>query len=425
MPAPAPARTKLLADEEAESASKLKASRKGVRRTVVQQVQKKYWDHFRDFSDYQRYILTWENLTLDARIRRDTDKVNEGGGPTMGAIYYRQLRSHYSVQSASATALVSSNTAEEVRPALRAAYKLYKSRPKQRGPLLEVLKSLQYQNNKEVVGLAKAVLEEDATKTTEQAECIMGLAKWFAVNHIPVKEPAVFSAVKHHFDINLTAVFREIKKEGVTLTAFCDVHKAIIMMFVPEADLDQLLTAEGSWDKYETQLNMVVASSLIGEAMWSWAQAKVVQSKIATMMTRFSTTLLNTADLTVGVASELCTVVRLEWSSIRGIDRLPLRRDVEIEYRGLSCQHNVNGLEDELQRRVQAEARGRASQAKLVTALMFEEALVGNELLANTSVDLAIVAGCNVSRTAANEFCSREHTSPNGTEFLQIMKARQ
>ena len=117
--APPPAHGKLLADEEAIAARP--ACRKLVKRTTAQQVQKKYWDHFRDFNDYQKYILVWDGLTLDDRLSKDTHATNEGCGPTMGACYYKNLRLRYSVHHASQSQLVVRNPAEEVRMELRAA----------------------------------------------------------------------------------------------------------------------------------------------------------------------------------------------------------------------------------------------------------------------------------------------------------------
>ena len=252
----------------------------------------------------------------------------------------------------------------------------------------------------------------------------MAISSWFARNDIPAKEPEVWAAVKYHIDTSLTTVYREIKKEGVSLTSFYNVHKSIIHLLCPAAQIEQLVNAEGRWDAYQQQLNTVVASSKIGETMWSWAQAKVVASLADNLMTRFSAALQNVPNLTAAEQDRLSTALRADWNSLPGIDRMPMRRECTVMYRGRSCQHVVNGLEEELRRRIQAEARGRAAQAKSVRGLLFEEGLVGEYKLPHLQVEAGnLFAGCDEARAAANEFCSQEYETPNGEDFSKVMKA--
>jgi hypothetical protein len=418
-----PSATQTLLSAEEASATKVSCGRKLARRDTRAQVQKKYWDHFRDFSDYQKFIMVHENQTLDDRLMSDTHACNSGDGPTMGANYYRDLRKWYSVQQAATSQLAAKNPSEEVRAELKAVYKLFKARPKQRRPLLELLKTLDYKNNKECVGLARALLEEDATKGTEQKDFIIGVARWLAANEIPSKEPGIFEAVKSHIDNNLAVIYREVKKEGITLTTFWKVHSEVISMIVPRQDFIDLMTAKGSWDQYERQLISVMTSKF-GEVTWSWAQVKIVLSKCDSMMSEFTRTLLEVCSLTPSVVQKTTDDLRKSWAGLNGIDRLPVRRSVKIPYRGVLCDHNVTGLEDELQRRVQAEARGRAAQNKSLQSLKFEESLVGGHVLQHTQLDPVLLGSAAEARIAANEFCAREFETPSGEDFLKIMKVQ-
>lgn len=161
--------------------------RRLVRSDTNRQVNKKMWDHFRHFSDVQRYVLTYAGLTLEETLRRDTRTNKAGKGPAMGSEYYKTLRSRFELQSSGSVQLVAADPSEEIRPVLREAYKAFKGRPVNRTPLLQFFKSYKYLNNREAVGLGKAVLEHNPNKGGDQRSFILSSMTWFAENDLANK----------------------------------------------------------------------------------------------------------------------------------------------------------------------------------------------------------------------------------------------
>jgi len=173
--------------ESAQAAAKPRA-RRLVRQTTDKQVHKKFWDHFRDFTDTQKYVITCEGLTLEERLMRDTRTNRAGQGPAMGATYYQALRKLYALQASPAMQLAATNPNEPIRTELRNAIKDMKSRPVKRSTLIEWLKGFEYVNNRETVGIAKTLLEQTASKSPDQRDLLLAGISWFQKHEVHTKD---------------------------------------------------------------------------------------------------------------------------------------------------------------------------------------------------------------------------------------------
>ncbi|CAE8626400.1 unnamed protein product, partial [Polarella glacialis] len=105
-----------LLQEEEVNVGSAAPRRKLTKRNTDQQVTKKYWDHFRDFDDNQKYIIVVEGMTLEERLTKDTRASRGKNGIPMGAPYYRSLRLKYSSVSSNMAQLAAKDSSEEVRP---------------------------------------------------------------------------------------------------------------------------------------------------------------------------------------------------------------------------------------------------------------------------------------------------------------------
>lgn len=176
--------------EVAENTPKGVPRRRLVRQHTEKAVSKKMWDHFRDFSDIQKYVLTYEGITLEERLTRDT-RDRRSGGITMGAAYYSKLRGWYATTTNAAAMLTAKDPNQPVRASLREAMKQFKARPCKRQPLIEWLRTNKYDNNREAIGLAKTFLEQNATKTHEQRELAMAFIHWVHLHNIKEKDSQI------------------------------------------------------------------------------------------------------------------------------------------------------------------------------------------------------------------------------------------
>jgi hypothetical protein len=171
----------------AEAVPKPKA-RRLVRNDTNKQVQKKIYDHFRDFSDTQKYVLTVNGLTLQETLQQDTRSNRLGNGPAMGSAYYVQKRKDFALTNSPSLQLVAANPSEEIRASLREAMKALKSKPVQRVPMLLWLKGSDYQTNRETVGISRVLLEQVVTKSAEQRDLVLQGMLWFKTNGVNDKE---------------------------------------------------------------------------------------------------------------------------------------------------------------------------------------------------------------------------------------------
>ena len=168
--------------------------RKVVRDDTIMKVQKKLDSIFKYFTDTQKFVLTYEGLTLEKTLDRDFRLVKAGKGPTMGAEYIKACHKHFALQSSSSSQLAANDASEEIRPILREAYQAYKGRPINRLPLIHFFKKHSYLNNRETVGVAKAVLDQNPDKCPDQRAFVLCAMSWFRENDLVNK---VGSSTKH------------------------------------------------------------------------------------------------------------------------------------------------------------------------------------------------------------------------------------
>lgn len=163
------------------------ATRKGrkvVRDDTSNQVSKFLFANFKDFNDVQKHVLHFSGLSLQETLEQDFRANKMGKGPNMGPEYVKTLRKRFALHSSPSAQLPPTNPSEEIRPALREAYKAFKGKPVNRNPLLEFLKTHKYHNCKEVVGLARAILEQVPSKCVDQRSFVLSGMTWFRENNL-------------------------------------------------------------------------------------------------------------------------------------------------------------------------------------------------------------------------------------------------
>jgi hypothetical protein len=151
-------------------------------------VAKKFWDHFKGFWDTQKFVLAVEGATLEERLMKDTRTNRQGQGPAMGAAYCSKLRKMYALQTSPAMQLIAVDATAPIRADLREAIKDIKARPIKRSTLAEWLKASKYGNNRETVGIAKTLLEQCASKNTDQCDLLLQGMAWFRSNDVHTKD---------------------------------------------------------------------------------------------------------------------------------------------------------------------------------------------------------------------------------------------
>ena len=239
-----------------------------------------------------------------------------------------------------------------------------------------------------------------------------------------LQEPAVFVQLKVHFDETMSSVFRDLKKAGVTVSSFWNIHKDMCSMWMPVADVERLLAAVGTWVSYEAEL-VSVCRTQTGRGMFEWAQAKLVDAKVNTIMEALSDRLTKVQSLTNETAEAECAKSSSEIADVANLSLLGQKRSVNIAYRGRMVKHCVTTVEDETQRRKMSEAKGRGVQSDKLIPLCFETDLVDGFKLPQTEVDAEMLRGCNEARTAANMYITLERQSADGTLAAKVLAIKE
>ena len=127
-------------------------------------------------------------------------------------------------------------------------------------------------------------------------------------------------------------------------------------MWMPVADVERLLAAVGTWVSYEAEL-VSVCRTQTGRGMFEWAQAKLVDAKVNTIMEALSDRLTKVQSLTNETAEAECTKSRSEIAEAANLSLLGQNRSVNIDYSGRMVKHCVTTIEDQTQRKKTSEAK--------------------------------------------------------------------
>ena len=410
-----------------EAAANTGKRRRLLRRDTDTCVAKILKDHFADFQEVNIDVILFNNLTLRQTLTRDKRSQKSGNDEiTMGKNYYQVLRSRFEGQSSSMARLAVKDSSQEVRPDLRLAMKAFKSRPCNREPMLYWMRENKYLCNKETVGIAKSVITTKAALGTTHSEYVLSCMRWFQENNVAALEPEVFAVVRPHFDESLAFVWGELKKDSVKLKVFWDVHGPIASMVVPSDDVDKLLAAEGEWTTYRMELERVCSSGILGKKMFSQFHGLVVADSVKRIMTAFSLSIASLPCISKAAVTPIKDLSATTISELSGLELLPMRREVQILYRGIPCTHTIISIQDELDRRLMSEAKGRAAQSGALVLLMFEDVLVpesGKKTL--TAVDSDMVDAANHARKKANSLILSETDKADGETALKVLKMKE
>ena len=234
----------------------------------------------------------------------------------------------------------------------------------------------------------------------------------------------MFSHCRSIFDETLALTYKDLKKAQLSLAAFWNIHGGNGALVVASEDVQQLLTATGSWENYEAELSRVCSTKL-GKAMCEWANAKVVDDKVDGIMQTLSVKFDDVPCLTAKFGTEACTEARQKIADLPNLVLLGQKRTVKILYRGRVCPHAVTTTEEEIQLRLSSAAKGRACQAGQLVEITFEPDLVDGYKLKHVGLELELVKGAAEARVAANNFIHLESEHADGQLASKVLAIKE
>ena len=199
-----------------------------------------------------------------------------------------------------------------------------------------------------------------------------------------------------------------------------DSNKHMCGLCLPIDATEKCLKCEVDYQRVETELCQVVASSAIGRKLFGAAHTHWLVSRVSAPMNTILAELMSN-DVTV----ETVKAARQKFindQSEKGNDvkETAPKRVVEVTYRGLPFPCEVHSHFDEYQIREALLLEGAATQLKILPPLFCEDQLV-NDSLPTIKLDAAVVAAAARARAVASESVGCE--SPSGEVILASFEA--
>ena len=129
------------------------------------------------------------------------------------------------------------------------------------------------------------------------------------------------------------------------------------------------------WNTVHTALKQIIDSSMLGCRIFSFATRDLAEDSVVEECTRACTELMAKRSITEQETMSLTSTTAEKLQEVAGIDSLPSRRTVTVQYRGWAAQAPVKCLGEQVELCLRAAARGAAVRSGLLQALPGEASL--------------------------------------------------
>lgn len=180
------------------------------------------------------------------------------------------------------------NPNELVGDNLRRALIAMKSTPASRSPFSEFLESSGPRNQRELIGILKAMLELRPSLSKGHCTTCVDVMRWLVRTKMADRFKFEVGLARQSFDAALTQAFVNMKKEALSLTMFWNLYKAVCGLVLPMEAAHTLMAAKQHWMDVAGELDLVTSSSELGKKMFAFAHDLVVAERVRQVMTAFS-----------------------------------------------------------------------------------------------------------------------------------------
>ena len=182
-----------------------------------------------------------------------------------------------------------------------------------------------------------------------QGRCAIECLKFLQRFNLHTKHPSEWAIVRSHADLVLQEAWKKCQHlESMDVKVFCNLHKKLLAMIIPEADLGACLVETSDWVTIKQHLFAVVSGSKVGDCLFGWAVGKVVSAQVHDIVEARVRLLytLETLDHD-SLSAHLSETLRL-CSELPNLDRVESNREVLGGYRTLVLRQSVSSLATEV-----------------------------------------------------------------------------
>ena len=218
-----------------------------------------------------------------------------------------------------------------INPVLLKAMIAYKNQPFNNVPMQMYLGQAKGPTTQtEVIGICKWASERNPT-CPKQLAALVDWMRWLARQSIRVHHAVEFGIMTETIDMALVQL--RMKSKKVVAEVFSSLHSDILCLVMDKADLDKVLDSNMKYTTVEAALTTLVAQSSIGQTLWAFACLDITADKVEAVVREgvdkfqkgvMSFETLNEAKFKISNACE----------QVVGFARLPMKRDVNIKFKG-------------------------------------------------------------------------------------------
>jgi hypothetical protein len=266
--------------EQEQAASK---RRQLERRSSDAQIDRSIEEHFAHLTPYQKVTMQVDDKTLREHIH--AARVNMRSGQRLGPSFWRDLAIKFIALTDPVASLEPSNHDLPISERLCAAVDaLHHRNPAARStePMVAWLRHVQEVNELEFLGVLNACIAPLQVQKSKVDVLIVEIMKLMTRLDLHLRWPHFVRAAKGHFDLALSSHFSRLKHSGVTLATFMDCYRKEVGLVMDASDADVVMSCKTSWDKVSSQTSRLVTGSMLGKAMFGFAQVHVDAATFAT-----------------------------------------------------------------------------------------------------------------------------------------------
>lgn len=163
----------------------------------------------------------------------------------LGKTFYAELRSIYRAAD-SPQKLLKPTGDEEIHPELLKAMIAYK-KSGARASMTSYLETCDTINATELCGVLQYALELRASTSYEQLRCAKAVLNFLAEKRVKALHPALFQHIRRWADETLTFIYTKAKQTKIRPSDFISCNRDVVLLLLPEKELDTMLTHVGEW----------------------------------------------------------------------------------------------------------------------------------------------------------------------------------
>uniref|UniRef100_A0A7S4Q0T4 Uncharacterized protein n=1 Tax=Alexandrium monilatum TaxID=311494 RepID=A0A7S4Q0T4_9DINO len=191
------------------------------------------------------------------------------------------------------------------------------------------------------------------------------------------------------------------------MTTFWVAFKDVCALVMPMEDTEALFEAQGKWTPVEEKVHKVCSTAQLRQRMFGFVQDRLVADKLQEVMEDFDRTLAALPKYTQEVYKQEAGDCKQKLGEDPNIDKVPAKRVVSINDRGIMASVQVGSIFEEIECRWAAAVKARATQAGLLDPMLFEADLVDENArhhYLELGEDMRVMEEASLARAAANQF---------------------